>query len=208
MKKNMIIITAVLLVGLVTCGITYYFISNDILLTVTITLGTCFYHFAVRLIVGHSIDAIFHNKMNYNRWWFKERKFESRLYKLLLVKKWKKHMPTYNSEYYDIKKHSFEEIMGATCQSEVVHEINMVLSFVPVVCIIWFDSLIAFLITSAVAFLFDSIFVIMQRYNRPRLRRLMLLKRKSEARRASENQEQPDGAALQPSTENIGGETT
>lgn len=169
----MIIFTLFFSVGLLACGITYYFVRNSILFSVTITFGTCFYHFAMRLAVGYGIDAICHNKMNYNRWWFRERKFEAGLYKILLVKKWKKYLPTFNAEYYDIGKHSIEEIIRVTCQSEVVHEVIMILSFVPVIFTIWFGSLAAFLITSSVAFCFDGIFVIMQRYNRPRLRRLL-----------------------------------
>lgn len=173
MKKKMIVLALLFLAGLLAFGIAYYFVRKSILFTFAITFGTCFYHFGMRLVVGHGIDAIFHNKMNYNRWWFKERKYEMKFYNFLRVKKWKKHLPTYNAEYYDIKKHSIEEIIQATCQSEVVHEINMVLSFVPIIFTIWFGSLVAFLVTSCVAFCFDSIFVILQRYNRPRLRRLL-----------------------------------
>ena len=178
MKKKMIIITLILLVGFLACVIAYYFTKNAALFTVAITLGTCFYHFAMRLIVGLlCIDTIFHNKMNYNRWWFRERKGEARFYKILHVQNWKKHLPTFKPEYFDIKKHSIEEIIQATCQAEVVHEIIMVLSFVPVIFTVWFGALLAFLITSCVAFCFDSIFVILQRYNRPRLIRLLKFKR-------------------------------
>lgn len=38
---------------------------------------------------------------------------------------------------------------------------------------IWFGSLEVFIITSCLSALFDSIFVIMQRFNRPRLMRLV-----------------------------------
>ena len=169
----MILTTSILFGGLCVCGVVYYFTRNAIFLSLAITLGTSFYHFAVRLAVGHSIDAIFHNKMNYEKWWFRERKFEPRLYEILRVKKWKKHLPTYNAEYYDLKKHTVEEVIGVTCQSEVVHEVNMVLSFVPLLFTIWFGSLAAFLITSCLAFCFDAVFVLVQRYNRPRLRRLL-----------------------------------
>ena len=169
----MILLTVLFSVGLLACGILYYFTRNGILFSFAVTFGTCFYHFAVRRAVGHSIDAIFHDKMNYDRWWFRERKFEPRLYKLLGVKKWKKHLPTYNAEAYDLRKHSVEEVIQVTCQSEVVHEFNMVLSFVPVIFTIWFGSLAAFLITSCLAFCFDAVFVIVQRFNRPRLRRLL-----------------------------------
>lgn len=177
MKRKMIIITIIFSVALLASGIAYYFTQNSILFSITITFGTCLYHFAMRLIIGHSINAIFHNKMHYNRWWFREKKFEARLYKILHVKNWKKHVPTYNEESFDIRKHSIEEIIQVTCQSEIVHEINMVLSFVPVIFTVWFGALLAFLITSCVAFCFDSIFVILQRYNRPRLIRLLKYKR-------------------------------
>lgn len=90
-----------------------------------------------------------------------------------MVKKWKKHLPTYNPKDYSVADRTVEEIVQVTCQAETVHEINMVLSFVPVVFTIWFGSLVAFLVTSAMAFCLDGLFVIMQRYNRPRLRRLL-----------------------------------
>lgn len=173
MKKKMIIITLVMLAGLLTCGVIYYFNKNPVLFTLSITFGTCFYHLAMRLIVGFGINGIFHNKMNYKKWWFKEKKFEAKLYKALGVKKWKKLMPTFDPKAFSIKDHTVEEIIQITCQSEIVHEIIMLLSFVPVIFTVWFGSLLAFLITSCLSFCFDGIFVIMQRYNRPRLMRLL-----------------------------------
>ena len=184
MKKKMILMTVFFAAGLIAFGISYYFTGVPVLFTFAITFGTCLYHFGIRLIVGHGIDAIYRNKMNYNRWWFRERKHEAGFYKFLHVQKWKKIMPTYTSDAYDVKKHSLEEIVQVTCQSEVVHEINMVLSFVPIIFTIWFGSFVAFLVTSIAAFIFDSIFVIMQRYNRPRLRRIMELQAKRAERRA------------------------
>ncbi len=171
--KKMIVFSLFLLVGLLVFGIVYYFVRISVLLTFAIIFGTCFYHFGMRLVVGHGIDAIFRNKINYNRWWFQERKYEMKFYNFLRVKSWKKHLPTYKPEYYDMRKHSIEEIIQATCRSEIVHEVSMVLSFVPVIFTIWFGALAAFLITSSLAYCFDSIFVIIQRYNRPRLRRLL-----------------------------------
>ena len=177
-KKKMILLTIFFTVGLTAFGVAYYFTRNSVLFSFAITFGTCFYHFAVRLIVGYTIDAIYHDKMNYNRWWFRERRFEAKLYKLLRVQRWKKRLPTYNPKAFRVADHSLEEIIQATCQAELVHELNMILSFVPIVFSIWFGSLAAFIITSCVAFCFDSVFVIIQRYNRPRLRRIIELKRK------------------------------
>lgn len=88
-------------------------------------------------------------------------------------KKWKKWVPVFNPKDYDLKNNSIAEIIQVTCQAEVVHEIIMILSFVPVIFSVWFGAAEVFLITSCVAFLIDSIFVVLQRYNRPRLMRLL-----------------------------------
>ena len=173
MKKKMIFMTAISLAALLVSGAIYYFAKIPFFFSTAITFGTIFYHLAVRLAVGHLIDAKYQNHMDYTKKWFAEKTFEQKLYRMLQVKKWKKWLPTYNPEYFDIKKHSVEEIVQTTCQAEVVHEVNMPLSLVPIIFSVWFGSLGVFIITSCAAFLFDSIFVIMQRYNRPRLMRLM-----------------------------------
>ena len=173
MKKKMISMTLISFAALLISGVVYYFAKIPFFFSMAITFGTMFYHLGVRLAVGHFIDAKYQNHMDYTKKWFAEKPFEKKLYKILRVNKWKKNLPTYNPEYFDIKKHSVEEIVQVTCQAEVVHEVNMPLSLVPIIFSIWFGSLGVFIITSCAAFLFDSIFVIMQRYNRPRLMRLM-----------------------------------
>ena len=173
MKKNMISVTLISLIGLFVSGAIYYFTKSRVIFSVTITFGTIFYHFAVRLAVGYLIDARYHNHMNYTKKWFTERAFERKLYKKLRVKKWKKWLPTFNPQDFNLKSRSVTEIVQVTCQSEVVHEVNMVLSFIPIIFSVWFGSMEVFLLTSFAAFLFDSIFVVIQRYNRPRLIRLI-----------------------------------
>lgn len=178
MKKNMVSMTAVSLVGLLVFGTAYYFKKGSVVFSLAVTFGTIFYHLGMRLAVGSVIDAKYHNQMDYTKKWFAEKAFEPKFYGTLKVKKWKNRLPTYSPEYFDVKRHSAVEIVQATCQSEVVHEVNMVLSFVPIVFSVWFGSLGVFIVTSCAAFLFDGIFVIMQRYNRPRLLRLAKRERK------------------------------
>ena len=173
MKKNMILMTFISLIVLLVSGAIYHFTENRAIFSVAITFFTIFYHLAMRLVVGYLIDARYHNRMDYTKKWFAERAFEQKLYKKLQVKTWKKRFPAFNPQDFDLKSHSVTEIVQVTCQAEIVHEVNMVLSFVPVVSSVWFGSLGVFLLTSFAAFFFDSIFVIMQRYNRPRLIRLM-----------------------------------
>ena len=85
-------------------------------------------------------------------------------------------MPTYNPEFYSTEKHSLEEIAMVTCQAEIVHELIIIFSFVPVLFTLWFDSFWVFMITSIISALIDTLFVIMQRYNRPRITKLINLK--------------------------------
>lgn len=169
----MISATFLFLIGLLAAAWTYRSTGNRFFFSAAVTFGTAFYHFAVRLAVGLGIDAKYHNHMDYTRKWFQEKPFEPALYRKLQVKKWKKRLPTFTPEEFDLKSRSLEEVVQATCQSEIVHEVNMPLSFVPVLSSVWFGSLSVFLLTSCAAFLFDGVFVVMQRYNRPRLLRLL-----------------------------------
>ena len=173
MKKKMLYITLISFIGLLLSVAAYYFTGISGVFSAAITFGTIFYHFAMRLIVGYIIDAKYHNHMDYTKKWFREKAFERKLYDMIKVKKWKKHLPTFTPEYFNLKERSVSAIIEATCQAEVVHEVIMLFCFVPVISSIWFGSLGVFLITSCASFLFDGIFVVIQRYNRPRLMRLL-----------------------------------
>jgi len=147
----------------------YRITGYRVLFPLIITFGTITYHFAVRLAVGMSLDLIMDNKADYKKAWYQVSDFEMKLYNKLKVKQWKKKMPTYSEDTFDTSSHSWEEIIQATCQSELVHEINAVFSFFPVVASVWFGSFYVFLITSACGSGFDLMFVMMQRFNRTRI---------------------------------------
>ena len=80
-----IAITAIIAV---ICFILYYggFYVNPVLLWTGVTCFTIMYHLWMRIILGN-VTKLF--PINYNQWWFKERKFEKKLYKFLKVKNWK-----------------------------------------------------------------------------------------------------------------------
>lgn len=172
-KRNMLLVTFISLVGLLASATAYRFTGNRGAFSAAVAFGTTFYHLGARLAAGYLIDGKYHNQMDYTRRWFCEKPFERKLYKRLRVKEWKKWMPTFTPQYFQLKDHSVTEIIQATCQAEVVHEIDLALSWVPVIFSVWFGSLGVFLVTSLAAFLFDGVFVIIQRYNRPRLLRLL-----------------------------------
>ena len=81
-------------------------------------------------------------------------------------------MPTYDADLFDISKHSWDEIAQAMCQSELVHETNVILSFLPIMASVWFGALGVFIITSIMSAVFDLMFVFMQRFNRTRILKL------------------------------------
>ena len=147
--------------------------QSSVVLSLAISCGTTAYHFCMRLAVGTVYDLAFHNKVNPYRKWFTPRNWEKALYKTLRVKKWKGRMPSYAPDNFDTKQHSLKEIAGAMCQAEIVHETIVLLSFLPIAATAVWGEFMVFLLTSLAAAAFDMAFVIMQRYNRPRIMKLM-----------------------------------
>jgi len=177
MPKAMKLITTFSLITTIITIILFYCFNNDIYLTLAITFGTTFYHLGIRLFVGMLYNIGMKNRADYTKKWYQIYPWENKLYQFLRVKAWKNKMPTYNPESFSYKKHSWNEIAQAMCQSELVHETNIILSFISLIVSKWFGSFYIFLITSVCSAIFDLLFVIMQRYNRVRVIKIALRKR-------------------------------
>ena len=145
--------------------------SKGIFLTLGVTSMTICYHFTARLVIGSIMDKIDLSQFKPGSWRFRERKFEKKLYKAIRVKKWKRFAPTYDDSKFDITRNSAETVIGETCRAETVHWMCIAASLVSISFALIFDSLPAFLITGIAGALVDLVFVIIQRYNRPRLKR-------------------------------------
>ena len=145
----------------------------DVLSTLRTTALTVFYHLAVRLVIGEWLLPKFCARgIDANRAWLRTRSWETSLYRRLKVHRWKGGMPTYSPDEFSMDGRSLAEIVTATCRAELVHEIDAVASFVPLAFARWFGAFPVFFLTSIAAAGFDLVFVMMQRYNRPRLMRL------------------------------------
>ena len=144
----------------------------DWLLTAAISLGTTCFHFGMRLAVGRIIPPLVRN-VSWQHRWFQPQKWEAGLYSRLNVKNWKGKLPTYDPGQFDLRENSLEQVIQNTCGAEVVHEVIILCSFVPLLFSLAFGAFPVFLLTSLAAALYDSIFVIAQRYNRPRLVRIL-----------------------------------
>lgn len=145
---------------------------NGAVLWTGITAFTIMYHFWVRIIMGN-VSKLFKKHINYKQKWFQEKKFEKKLYKVLKVKEWKGKALTYNPESFSLKEHSLEEIANTMAKSEVDHWINEVISLSTVLFAIPWGMFWLFLVTAIAAMIFDSQFIIIQRYNRPRIVKIL-----------------------------------
>lgn len=177
MPKLMKSITIFCFIITIITSILFHCFSKDIYLTLAITFGTASYHLGIRLFIGFIYNIGMKNHADYTKKWYQVHLWETKLYELLHVKAWKNKMPTYNPVAFSSKKHTWNEIAQAMCQSELVHETNIILSFIPVIASKWFGSFYVFLITSICGAIFDLSFVIIQRYNRPRIIKMILRKR-------------------------------
>ena len=130
---------------------------------------TCFSRWSVSLIYRK-------RKFNLDSIGLRISKFEEELYRILKVKKWKTYMVTARPEQFDLSVNSMDDLLHNMAQAELVHRIIMVLSFVPVLFIIPYGVPAIFITTSLVASLIDLLFVIMQRYNRPRVMKILKMR--------------------------------
>lgn len=166
-------IAAFSLAATVILAISYKVTSSGILLPLAITSGTIAYHFVMRLMVGLAFHATMRNKADYRKRWYQVSKREMAVYEKLKVKQWKRRMPTYDPALFDPRLHTWEEIVQAMCQAELVHKTIAVLSFLPILAGIWFGEYPVFIVTSVLSAACDMVFVIMQRYNRQRVTKLL-----------------------------------
>ena len=151
--------------------------GGSVWVALTITFTTVLYHFAVRIAVGAVVDHITASGVIYNRAWFRQSRAESFVYRLLRVHRWKLKIPTYTPEKFSLKQNTPEQVVCNMCAAELIHEVNFLVSFLPVVLSIVIpflnSTLIVFVLTSSAAALFDLVFVVIQRYNRPRMMKLI-----------------------------------
>ena len=169
---------SIIALTLITSIICFYLFYSEIyeknwILIVGVVAFTIMYHFWVRIIMGN-VSKLFKKHINYRNCWFKERKFEKKLYNFLRVKEWKGKALTYNPEQFSLKDNSLETIANTMAKSEVDHWINEAISVSTIFFgFIWKQLWLAFLVSAVVAMIFDSQFIIIQRYNRPRVIKIL-----------------------------------
>jgi len=167
-------IIGITLIVSIICFYLYYgnIHKTETILWIGIIAFTIMYHFWGRIIMGN-VSKLFKKHLKYNQWWFKEKGFEKRLYKLLRVKEWKGKALTYNPELFSLKENSLEDIANTMVKAEIDHWINEIISITTLLFIIPWGRAFAFGISAIVAMIFDGQFIVIQRYNRPRVLKIL-----------------------------------
>lgn len=179
--KKMILFDMAMILVTILFYVLYKVYQADWMQPLYITGMVTSYQFGMRLLVGEGVTLRYRNRdFVLESVWLRLYDFESELYRILKVKKWKNKLITAKPEQFDLKKCSPKEVLHNVVQAEVVHRIIMPLSFVPIILIIPYGAAGIFIITSIISSLIEVPFVIIQRYNRPRVIRWIKLKEKKE----------------------------
>lgn len=135
------------------------------------------YQFSLRLVFG-TVNS--HLPISYRQRLFKELGFEKSIYKRVHVKKWKHKVPTYNPELFVLEDFTMEEIASTMAKVEADHWANVLISFSTLLFIFIWGRAWFFVPVVIFAVLFDLVFISIQRFNRPRVLKII---KKEESRR-------------------------
>lgn len=113
---------------------------------------------------------------NPNNSFFRERLYEQRLYRKIRISRWKDRLPQYNvnfnKKYLPEKLTSdfIEQFIMETCRAELVHIAICIFSFSSIILVyLQIEPLYVFVIVEIIIFVAQIPFILIQRYNRPRL---------------------------------------
>jgi len=161
------------------CFFLYYagYFSTAAILWSGIISFMIFYHFGLRILFG---EITKHFQINYRHKWFQQRPFEKKLYRFLKVRNWKDKVLTFDPKSYDFQNRTLDQLATTMSKSEVDHWINEIISLFSILFAFLWGLFPAFLLTAIAAMLFDAQFIVVQRYNRPIVLRLMARKMKKE----------------------------
>lgn len=190
LMRTMLTVLGVSLAGTAAFGALYHRLGAGWLLSCAITFGTAAYHMLIRFIAPVIVLAVFRRRYNVHHWWFRTRAWEMRLYDRIGVQRWKSRVPAWDPSQFSLEKHSLHQIALNMCHAELVHEFIVVLSFTSLLLAIPFGAFPVFLITAVLAAAFDSIFVMVQRHNRPRI--VAILDRRLLRAQRAGNGDQPE----------------
>lgn len=147
--------------------------KSDACLILGISAMTICYHFTVRLVIGNLCDIYCTpESINPKEHRFQPKKFEKGLYKAIKVRSWKDLFPTYDPDKFSLRTHSVDELIFESCKAEIVHWLCALSGFASLIFSVLFGAFSIFLVTAVIGGIYDMCFVVIQRFNRPRLQKI------------------------------------
>ena len=135
---------------------------------------TIIYHFLYRILIGELVSMLDSKKdINNDSILLYEFGFEKKLYDFLKVKQWKNYMVTAKPKQFDIYSKSFADLLKSMLIAEKVHIICFFLSYIPILFISKTGMAQAIVSICVIGSLIDLAYVIIQRYNIPRVKALL-----------------------------------
>ena len=158
--------------------------ESKVILWIGIVTFTIMYHFWVRIIMGNVLK-LFKKNITYKQSFFKEKNFEKKIYNAIHVKDWKDKVLTYAPVEFDLKENSLETVANNMAKAELDHWINSLISISTIFFGLIWEAYLPFIISAICAMIFETQFIILQRYNRPRV--VKLLERETRKSKIQEN---------------------
>ena len=164
----------------------YYTGNTDSLVVFWIGMVTftIMYHFWVRIIMGNVLK-LFKKHITYKQYFFKEKKFEKKFYDLIKVKSWKDKVLTYAPQEFDLKENSLETVANNMAKAELDHWINSLISISTISFGFFSNVFWPFIVSAIFAMAFETQFIVLQRYNRPRVVKIIEREEKNKNREKS-----------------------
>ena len=173
-------VIAIAFLTALTCFVLYYTKIWGVyaVLIVGIVTFVIAYQLWLRIMFGKLTKKL---KITHSHWWFKQRFFESWLYKMLMVKKWKRKVLTYEPELFDLRKNTLEQVANNMSKVETDHWINEIISLSTLLFALPWGLFWIFFAAAVAAMIFDAQFIAIQRFNRPTVLKLIEKRKQKQA---------------------------
>lgn len=138
-----------------------------------ITAVVVCYHSTTRLVMANIFESVNASYFKPDSFRFQEMRFEKKLYKIIRVRFWKKYLPVVDEEQFSLKMNTMDTLVGETCRVEAMHHMNVLVSLASIMFSSLFGAAPVFIITAIAGVLLELALISVQRYNRPRFRKMI-----------------------------------
>lgn len=171
-KVAQICFFSIILVELIS-GFSYLNLGNRIFFHIFATGLMVLYHVLIRALTPRFVMLVHKKPFNPDNFCFRGRSFEKSLYKFFKVKKWKDKLITVEPEAFSPKTNSPEGILEMMCIAEVIHTLLFFWSLCFILFGFIFGKFWIFIPVASLSGAWELRFVMAQRFNRPRVKKLL-----------------------------------